>query len=59
MSEICELRAVAYHDITSIKSQDNLYHIWALMKTGKNETDHVALKSEFLEFIEEQCNSLL
>lgn len=63
LSEICEVRAVAYKDLLTTKlGQANLFEGWLLHKYGMQKSanhSNVLERTRFLEFIEKYCQSKL
>ena len=62
LGEHFEVRAVAYHDLSSLNSSvANLYKAW-LMKQGNLTTgneESAVWKSKFIDFIEDHCKQRL
>jgi len=61
LSEICELRAAAFHDITSPQKFNSMYHFWHIWRRGTEDSamDDLTMQGEFLAFIEDKCAGLV
>ena len=63
LSEICEVRAVAFKDLVTIKpGQANLFEGWLIHKYGvQKAANHANIleRTRFLEYIEKYCSSKL
>jgi hypothetical protein len=68
LSQICEVKAVAYHDVHStVPGLNNLYRVWHLQQLKKENAssnyvesdavESVAWKAKFLDWIESQCQA--
>lgn len=62
--EVCEVRAVAYHDIANLASSSsgNLYKAWLLTQSSQaatNNPDSAVWQSKFVDFIEAYCEQRL
>jgi len=64
ISEVCEVRAVAYHDVAQLgqdEAESNLFRAWLLTHGGQEGESGSSLeasavwKSKFIDFIEEHC----
>jgi hypothetical protein len=61
MGHICELRAVAYKDLSSQISVNNLYNYWHMWKKGEEDKnlESISMKIKFYRFIEDHCKKLI
>jgi hypothetical protein len=73
MSEVCELKAVAYKDLQGASQatdpsqlSNNLFYFWLLERKGKQAlaspldlTRSVIMRTEFFQFIETYCRDLM
>lgn len=62
MGKVYEIRAIAYKSLVSSSAYDNLYNFWHMYKKGHEDSDfnnNVSMKTQFLQFINEHCESLV
>ena len=61
MGTVYELRATAYRGVVLKEHNNNLYNYWHVYKRGTldSELDDVAMKTQFLEFIDRHCEALM
>ena len=64
VGEVCEVRAVAYHDIANSSSSSqtsNLYRAWLLSRQDgqASNSDSAIWKSKFIDYIEDYCDNRL